>query len=76
VKPIDSFSAISFSLSKPLFWAIFVVFALLYAVVSGVLFYHWRKYGMKNSTIVFAEGLFGLVSIGLFITSLLALSSL
>jgi len=45
---------------------ILLFFAIFYIGISSILFYHWRKYGMKNRSIVLAELIFALVSIFLF----------
>lgn len=54
-----------FQVTGSLLWVGFALFLLFYSTVSGILIFHWRRYGMKNSVIVFAETLFLLVS-GLF----------
>ena len=51
---------------------IFLIFALVYSIVSGVIFYHWITYGMGSKTIVMAEILFVSVSVLLFILAFIA----
>lgn len=50
------------------------LFALVYLVVSGVLFYHWKSYGMGNRHVYIAGLLYGVVSIILFVTLFILLS--
>ena len=52
--------------NKPVLIIIAVIFFILYAIVTGVLKYHWNNYGMRNAGIIFAQGLFFMVSIVLF----------
>lgn len=49
-------------------------FVLVYIILSGVLFYHWRSYGMGNRHIYIAGLLYGLVSLVLFVTLFILLS--
>lgn len=51
---IPSFSVIG--------WVLFLISFLLFVVVSGVLLYHWRTYGMSNKQVVFARTLYLVVS--------------
>lgn len=53
--------------------AVLVVFFILYVVLSGVLIYHWRAYGMKSQAIVVTESLFIFVSAILFVVASLAI---
>ena len=56
--------------------ALFILLALffvVYAIISGVLVYHWSAYGMRSAGIVVAELLFLMVSIALFVFSILAI---
>jgi hypothetical protein len=52
--------------STPFLIIVFVIFALLYVLVSCILVYHWSKYGMRSPGIVIAEILFLFVSLALF----------
>jgi hypothetical protein len=56
-------------------WGIFGIFFLIFATISAVLIYHWRRYGMRNRSIVLAEVVYlsvsALIIIGA-ITSLIA----
>ncbi len=42
---------------------IYIVFIMIYVVLSAVLIYHWSEFGMKSPEVVFAKSLFTLVSI-------------
>lgn len=55
--------SVSFHLSPFVLWGVFGVFLTLYLIVSGVLFYHWRAFGMKTKSIVLAESMYILVSL-------------
>jgi hypothetical protein len=67
--PSFSFFEGSFILGKPFMVVVLVIFFAMYAVYSSVLIYHWSSYGMKNPDIIFAETLFIMVSLSLFIIS-------
>jgi hypothetical protein len=58
-------------LGKALLIGIFLIFFILYLIVSIVLFYHWQTYGMRNTMIIGAELLFSVVSICLFTSAFL-----
>jgi Ni/Fe-hydrogenase subunit HybB-like protein len=55
------------SLSLPSFKAFlgvsFAVFLVLYIVISAVLVFHWRRYGMHSRSVVLAEAVFSIVSL-------------
>lgn len=59
---------------KPVLAIIFFVYLIGYIVLSSILFYHWRAYGMGSKTVIFAELLFVLVSIVLFMLTGLSLT--
>ncbi len=63
---VSSFK-IGYLINKPVLLIIFIIFFIAYAIVSGVLRYHWHNYGMRNAGIIFAQSLFFLVSIVLFV---------
>ncbi len=68
--PTLSFSSsfkLDYIFNKPVLVIIFVIFLVAYIIVSGVLRYHWHNYGMRNAGIIFAQSLFFLVSIVLFV---------
>lgn len=69
----DSLSFISLiqeniNLSRDVVWLVFVIACALAALLSAVLFFHWRMYGMKNYRIILAELIFlaGLILIVMF----------
>lgn len=72
--PFQGLPEVSLSIGKPVLWGFFVLFFIGYSIISGVLVYHWKKYGMSNKTIIFAQGLFIVVSIILFAITFGALS--
>ncbi len=59
----------------PILMIVFIVFSIIYFIVSCVLFYHWSRYGMKSSGVIIAEILYISVSLALFLFASLALSS-
>lgn len=63
---IPSFG-LNFGLSFTALVSVFIIFLMLYILYSSVLIYHWASYGMKSPEVVFAETLFSLVSIILFV---------
>lgn len=60
---------ISFVLNIPVLLVILVLFFIFYSVITSVLVYHWRAYGMKSAGILAAESLFFAVSVILFVTA-------
>ena len=66
---VPKFSNINFSiiLSRPILLILLVVFFLIYAILSGVILYHWKSYGMKGRGVILAETLFLFVSLVLFV---------
>lgn len=53
--------------NKPILIFIAIAFFVVYLILSGILRYHWHNYGMRNAGILFAQSLFFLVSIVLFV---------
>ncbi|OHA88501.1 MAG: hypothetical protein A2741_00365 [Candidatus Zambryskibacteria bacterium RIFCSPHIGHO2_01_FULL_43_27] len=51
---------------KEVLWGFFGVFIIVYVVISAILLFHWRRYGMNNKNIIFAEAIFLVVSLSLF----------
>lgn len=43
-----------------------IIFFVCYILAASVLFYHWRKYGMKNKKILYMESIFIIMSCILF----------
>lgn len=66
VPKISGFSLTSF-FGKPTLAVILLAYFIFYCIVSGVLFYHWRSYGMGSKKVLFAETVFLLFSIVLFV---------
>lgn len=48
---------------------VFVLFFIVYLIISSILFYHWRAYGRKSHSILVAESLFVFVSGVLFVVA-------
>lgn len=65
---------ISFMFSTQVLLIVLVLFFIIYAIVSGVLIYHWSAYGMRSPGILVAETLFLFVSMALFVFAGLAIS--
>lgn len=73
---VPSFGNINLStfVNRPLLSIILIIYFVGYVSLGGILFYHWRKYGMKSSSIIFAETAFLFVSLVLFVLAGVALS--
>ena len=68
--PVISFTSnfqLGYLINKPVLVVIFTVFLVIYIILSGILRYHWHNYGMRNAGIIFAQSIFFLVSIVLFV---------
>lgn len=63
---IGTLSVSRISINSVILWVIFGLFFLLYAIISAVLIYHWRAYGMSSRAIILAETVFIIVSLVLF----------
>lgn len=50
----------------PVLVGILAVFFILYMIVTGVLWYHWSKYGMHAQGILVGRLLFSIISVALF----------
>lgn len=64
---------ISVLVNKPVLLVMLGVYFFVYAIISGVLFYHWFAYGMRSRGIIVAESMFFFVSSVLFVMSGLAI---
>ncbi len=42
---------------------VFAIFSLAFLIVSGILVFHWRKYGMKDKVLISMEILYISVSV-------------
>ncbi len=60
---------LSLFLNIPILLIGLVAFAFFYAVVTSVLVYHWRSYGMNSQGILVAETVYFFVSVVLFVTA-------
>ena len=69
-----TFLHLSFLINTPILLILFIIFAIVYLIASGILMYHWTEYGMGNPGIHVARVLFLFVSIFLFVSAGLALS--
>lgn len=58
---------ISIHITENILTLILIIFFVFYAIVSGVLFYHWSAYGMNSFGIIVSESIYILVSITLFV---------
>lgn len=56
-------------------WIIFGLFMVIYTIVSGILIYHWRKYGMKTRPIIVAETIYIMISLVLIAGAILSILS-
>ena len=60
---------------KTALWSVFGVVFLVYLVTSGILLFHWRKYGMRGKKVVFAELVYLLVSVQIVLVALFVLNN-
>ena len=58
-----------------LLWGILAIFLIAYCVVSSILVYHWRAYGMDTKAVALAQVIFFVVSALLFVAAMLAISA-
>jgi hypothetical protein len=65
---------ISSVVNRPVLYIVLLLFFAGYAIISGVLFYHWKSYGMGNPSVRIAKVLFSFVSILLFCAAFLSIS--
>lgn len=72
--PFADLPTLPVSIGKPIIWVLFALFIIGYAIITGILIYHWRKYGMSNKNIILAETLFLIVSGILFVLAFISLS--
>ena len=70
--PIPHF-ATTILVSLPVLLGIFVLFLIVYCVISSVLIYHWVAYGMGSAGIWVGAALYIFVSLSLFFVSFSAL---
>lgn len=49
---------VSFHVATWMIWIPFGLFLLVYASISGVLYFHWISYGMKTKAILLTEFIF------------------
>lgn len=66
---------IPFLAEVPVLFVIFISSFIIYVIISIILMYHWSQYGTHRGVIVFAQALFVIVSVVLFILAFLALSN-
>ena len=64
---------ILFVQSPKALWCVLGFVFLIYAVLSCVLVYHWRKYGMKSGFIIRGERTYFIVSLSLLALAVLFL---
>jgi hypothetical protein len=56
-------------------WAIFAFFALVYIIISSILAYHWKEYGLGSKKIAFAAKLYFTISLLMLIGGILSILS-
>jgi hypothetical protein len=60
----------SWFFNVPVLLIVLAVFFVLYCIMTGVLWYHWSKYGMREHGVLVARTLFLFVSVILFCVAL------
>lgn len=68
-------TVLSYATSPEVLWAVFGVVIGIIAVISFVLYYHWRNYGVNRSLVVKAQIIYFTGVAVLLITALLSLSA-
>jgi len=56
-----------------LLWVVFGVVVVIYAVVSLIFVYHWRRYSLHNKRVVFFETMYFVVSLGVLFVAFMSL---
>ncbi|TAL49257.1 hypothetical protein EPN83_01830 [Patescibacteria group bacterium] len=74
--PLSFLSGFPLQLNSGILFGVFGFFIALFLVISAVLLYHWRTYGMKNTTIAFAETIYFLGSALFLFVALISLARL
>lgn len=64
---------IDYLISKTALSFIFLSYLAIYIVVSIVLLYHWKTYGMRSAGVLLGRSLFLIVSLCLFVICFLAI---
>jgi len=41
---------------------VLLLFIIVYLIISGVLIYHWKTYGMRSPRVIFAEAVYFIIS--------------
>ncbi len=65
---------VSTFITRPILSLVLFVYLVGYISLGSILFYHWRKYGMRSTSVIFAETAFLLVSLVLFVLAGVAVS--
>lgn len=63
-------------IAKSVLWPIFGLVLVIYAIVSLILVYHWRRYALHNKRVAFAEMLYFIVSGAVLVIALFSLISI
>lgn len=66
--------SVPFLENVPILFIIFVMFFIVYVIMSVVLVYHWGQYGTHKGMMIFVEAVFTVVSVGLLTVAFLALN--
>jgi hypothetical protein len=59
---LSNFSELNLSISPDFMWGILAIGLLLFLIISFVLSYHWRYYGVKDNPKVFAKTIYWMVA--------------
>lgn len=59
-----------FTISSSLLWIIFILFSIGVFVMSLILSFHWWQYGMKKRLVVWAQTVYLIVAILLWVVGL------
>lgn len=50
--------SLNFFVNQSSMMVVFLIFLVVYLIISGVLFYHWNTYGMRSRAVTLAQLIF------------------
>jgi hypothetical protein len=74
--PFMALAISAVKINKNFLWAALILALLFYVIISGVLLFHWQRYGMGSRKIKFARNLYFLVSVAILFGAVTILTSI
>ena len=65
----------SIHINSQFLWIFLAVFFIVYLILSSVLIYHWRIYGMNTKAVYLAQAVFLIASALLFISAIVSIGT-